>query len=129
MVLRPTETGGEVRAIELAKSEPTVRTSAAIERWPIGPTGEARRTAFTVRSASTLPVHPGCEIRWALTRMQESLRTWVARSTGKSNPLRAIFLARLRTTHSWRPKFAHFADRYQAFEKQASRDNGADFYA
>ena len=62
-----------------------MRTSAAIERWPIGPTGEARCTAFTVRSAPTLPVHPGCEIRWAMTRMRESLLTWVARGTEKSN--------------------------------------------
>jgi hypothetical protein len=85
MVLRPTETGGDARVIELATSEPTVRTRAAIGRWPIGPTGEARCTAFTVRSAPTLPVHPGCEIRVSVDAHAGSLPTWVARSTEKSN--------------------------------------------
>ena len=73
MVRSPTETGGETRTVDLPKSESTLRTDAAIERWPIGPTGEARRTAFKVRSAPTLPVPPGCEIRFATTVMRERM--------------------------------------------------------
>ena len=46
MVRSPIETGGETRAVDLLKSESTLRTDAAIERWPIGPTGEGPLHCF-----------------------------------------------------------------------------------
>ena len=61
MARSPTETGEEARDVELARSEPTVRKDAAIERWPIEPTDRVRCAACTVRSAK-VPVLPGCEI-------------------------------------------------------------------
>ena len=84
MVRSPTETGGETRTVDLPKSEPTLRTDAAIERWPIGPTGEARCTAFKVRSAPTLPVPPGCGIRFETTVMRERMPTGAGAGSDKS---------------------------------------------
>jgi hypothetical protein len=79
MVRSPTETGGETRTVDLPKSEPTLRTDATIERSPIGPTGEARCTAFKVRSAPTLPVPPGCGIRFEPIVMRERMPTRAGR--------------------------------------------------
>jgi hypothetical protein len=84
MVRSPTETGGEKRTIELPQSEPTMRTDAAIERWPIGPTGEARRTAFKVRSAPTLPVRPGRGIPFETSVMRERMPAGAAAGSDKS---------------------------------------------
>ena len=84
MVRSPTETGGETRTVDLPKSESTLRTDAAIERWPIGPTGEARRTAFKIRSTPTLPVPPGCEIRFAMAGMSERMPTGAGAGSDKS---------------------------------------------
>jgi hypothetical protein len=62
------------------------QTDAAIERWPIGPTGEARCTAFKVRSAPTLPVPPGCGIRFDTIVMPERMPTGVGAGSDKSEP-------------------------------------------
>ena len=84
MVRSPTETGGERRTVDLPRSVSTLRTDAAIERWPFGPTGEARCTTFKIRSAPTLPVPPGCEIRFAMTVMSERMPTGAGAGSDKS---------------------------------------------
>jgi len=95
MVRSPTETGGEKRTVKLPESEPTMRTYAAIERWPIGPTGEARRTAFKVRSAPTLPVRPGGGIRFETTVMLERMPNRGGEGGGKSESRSDDFRRRL----------------------------------
>jgi hypothetical protein len=84
MVRSPTETGGEVRDVELRKSELALREDATAERRPIGSTDEGVRcAAFTIRSAPRLPVPPGCEIRVASMAMQGTMPELVGASSGK----------------------------------------------
>jgi hypothetical protein len=84
MVRSPTETGGVVRDIELPKSELTLHDDAAAERRPFGSTDEGVRcAAFTIRSAPTLPVPPGCEIRLASMAMQGTMPQVIDAGSGK----------------------------------------------
>jgi hypothetical protein len=84
MVRSPTETGGEVRDIELPKSELALREDAAAERQPIGSTDESVRcAAFTIRSAPTVPVLPGCEIQLASMAMHGSMPELAGANSGK----------------------------------------------
>lgn len=72
MALRPTETGGERRSIELRREWIALRKVATAERRPIGSTDEnARGAAGTIRSAR-VPVLPGCEILEATRVMTEA---------------------------------------------------------
>ncbi len=96
MVRSPTETGGETHTVDLLKRESTLRTDATIERWPIGPTGVvARCTAFEVRSAPTLPVHPGREIRFEATVMCRRMPTGADVGSDKSESRSVDFRRRL----------------------------------
>jgi hypothetical protein len=92
MVRSPTETGGEARDVELPQSELGLREDATAERRPIGSTDESVRcAAFTIRSAPTLPVPPGCEIRVASLAMRGSMPSRVCTRSRKIESRREWF--------------------------------------
>jgi hypothetical protein len=96
------ETGGEVRPVELLKSELGLREDAATERRPSGSTDESVHcAAFTIRSAPRLPVHPGCEIWFACMAMHRTMRVPASARSRKMKSRREWFFGFLPPVPTW----------------------------
>jgi hypothetical protein len=107
MALRPTETSGGRRSIELRTERLSLRDVVVAERRPIGSADEnVRGAACTIRSAR-VPVLPGCEIRWVLGTMPRACLPTRASAARKqnSNP-RGFRCQRLSTLPGLRPMTA-----------------------